>query len=154
MHPEIIILPAFFLMVAFVVWTAVTAWQRRQRLRILTDFNNRLVDRIGSLKDFSEFAKTDGGMEFLNAVLADTPALAPRERILRATEIGIVALALGIGSLFLGWFFDGESRNVFVAAGAIALSLGLGFLASSFVSYRLTSRLLAPASGDRSTRHQ
>jgi len=154
MHPEIIILPAFFLMVAFVVWTAVTAWQRRQRLRLLSDFNNRLIDRIGSVKDFSEFAKTDSGMEFLNAVLADTPALDPRGRILRATEIGIVALALGTGSLFLSWYFDDESRNVFVAAGAIALSLGLGLLASSFVSYRLTSRLLALSPGDRSARRQ
>ena len=60
MHPEVIILPAFFLMVAFVVWTAVTAWQRRQRLRLLMEFNNRLIDRLDSVKDFIELAKVDG----------------------------------------------------------------------------------------------
>ena len=60
MQAEVIILPAFFLMVAFVVWTAVTAWQRRQRLRLLMEFNNRFIDRLDSVKDFIELAKVDG----------------------------------------------------------------------------------------------
>ena len=154
MSPEFIIIPSALLMVAFVIWTTVTAWQRRQRLRLLTDFNNRLIDRLGSVKDFSEFASTEGGIQFLNAVLADAPSLGPRERILRATDIGIVAVALGLGFLFLGWYFEQESRRAFVVLGVIAMSLGLGSLASSFVSYRLTSGPLAQWSGDRPIRNQ
>jgi hypothetical protein len=154
MSPELIIIPAGFLMVAFVVWITLTTWQRRQRLRLMTDFNHRLIDRLGSVKDFSEFASTEGGIQFLNTVLADAPALGPRERILRATEVGIVAVALALGFLFLGWYFAQESREVFVVLGVIALSLGLGSLASSFASYRLTSGALAERPGDRSIRNQ
>lgn len=154
MSPELIIIPAAFLMVAFVVWTAVTTWQRRQRLRLLTDFNNRLIDRLGSVKDFSEFASTEAGIQFLNTALADVPALGPRDRILRATEFGIVAVGLALGFLFLGWYFEQESRKAFVVLGVMALSLGLGSLASSFASYRLTSGSLADWAGDRPIRGQ
>lgn len=154
MSPELIILPAALFMVAFVVSTTVTAWQRRQRLRLLTDFNNRLIDRLGSVKDFTEFASTEGGIQFLNAVFADTQTLGPRERILRATDIGIVAVALGLGSLFLSWYFEEDSRRAFVVLGVIALSLGVGSLVSSFVSYRLTSGPLSMWSDERSIRKQ
>ena len=145
MHPEVIVGPAFFLMVAFVVWTAVTAWQRRQRLRLLMEFNNRLIDRLDSVKDFIELAKVDGGLQFLNAVAADAPVTGPRDRILRATEMGIVLVAFGIGLLFLGWYLGLEGRDAFTAVGVIALSLGIGFLCSSVVSFRITSSLVDPS---------
>jgi hypothetical protein len=47
--PEVIIVPVFFAMLAFIVWTIVNAWQRRQHLKLITDFNSRLLERIGSV---------------------------------------------------------------------------------------------------------
>ncbi len=140
-HPvEIIVLPGLFLTLAFVFWTAVSAWQRRQRLRIMADFNQRLLDRVTSLRDFSEFARTEEGARMLKGAYASTGDAGPAARILRATETGIVALALSFGLLFLGWYFE-EARNPFVALGAIGLSLGVGFLASAVVSRRVAASL-------------
>lgn len=91
-------------MVGFIVWTTVTAWQRRQRLRLLMDFNTRLIDRLGSVSDFGNFASTEAGAKFLNSVTAEAPPLVrPGERILRAIQLGIVLITLALGLLSLGW---------------------------------------------------
>jgi hypothetical protein len=141
MSPPMIILPAFFLLVAFVLWLAVTAAQRSRRLRLLTEFHSRLIDRLGSVKDFAEFAGTDAGRQILNALAVDDLATAPDDRILRATEIGIVLVSLGIGLLYLGRYFAFDGREAFTAVGVVGLSLGVGFLVSSVVSFGLARAL-------------
>jgi hypothetical protein len=61
---------------------------------------------------------------------------------LRATQTGIVLIALGLGLLSLAWYFDTD----FAVVGVIALSLGTGFLLASVASYRISSSLgLLPA---------
>lgn len=141
--PEIIILPAFFFMVGFIVWTTVSAVQRRQRMRMLMDFNSRLIDRLGSVNDFGEFAKTEAGSKFLSSVMADAPLIRPGERILRAIQSGIVLIALGVGLLALSWYFPtaADAHDTSLAVGVIVLSLGIGFLLSSAASYRVSASL-------------
>jgi hypothetical protein len=142
MHsPELIILPAFFLMLGFVVWTTVTAWQQRHRLRLQTDFNAKVIDRLGSIANFSEFASSDVGSRFLNSIVADAPKAQPGERILRATHIGIVLCTSSVGLLALARYFETEGRDAFTVVGVIALSLGVGFLISSAVTHRLSLAL-------------
>jgi hypothetical protein len=70
MGSEIIIVPFIFSTFGFIVWVLVTGWQRRQHIRVMTDFNNKLLDRMGSVKDFSEFLQTDGAREFIDRVTA------------------------------------------------------------------------------------
>jgi hypothetical protein len=136
--PETIIFPAFFLMISFIVWISVTSWQRRQRLRLLMDFNTRLIERFGSINDFSEFAKTAAGADFLNSMMADAPANRPGERILRSVQTGIVLIALGTGLLLLAWYFEDGSRDDLLGVGVVVLSLGVGFLLASAASYRIS----------------
>jgi hypothetical protein len=141
MRTEMIVAPSFFFMVGFIIWTSTTAWQRRQRLRLLMDFNTRLIDRLGSVSDFGEFAASEAGTKFLGSVMAEAPPLRPGERILRAIQVGIVSIALGFGLLSLGWYFQAESNDAFIVVGVIALSLGIGFLLSSLASYRISASL-------------
>jgi len=146
--PELIIPPAFFFMVGFIVWTAVNASHRRQRLRMMMDLNSRLIDRLGSVADFGEFAKSEAGTKLFNSVMADAPLIRPGERILRAIQGGIVQIVLGVGLLSLSWYFQGEpdARDAFMGVGVIVLSLGIGFLLSSAASYRVSASLgLLPA---------
>lgn len=142
MQSEIIIVPSILITVGFIVWVTITGWQRRQRLKLMTDFNTRLLDRLGSVKDFAEFIQTDVGAQFMENMAAETPVYAPHERILRATQLGIVLLALGGGLLFLARHFGwGEEYEAYLAFGVIAISLGIGFAVSSGVSYTLASAL-------------
>jgi hypothetical protein len=140
--PEIIILPILFSMIAFIAWTAMSTLQRRHHLKLMTDFNSRLLERIGSVKDFSEFLQTDGGAKFMNSLTVERGASGPRERILRTTTIGIVVSALGLGFLFLSRHFGTDAYSsdmdeVLLIFGVIALSIGLGCLVSAAVSYYL-----------------
>ena len=140
--PELIIVPALFITIGFIVWVIVTGWQRRQRLKLVTDFNTRLLDKLGTVKDFSEFLQTEPGAQFMESLASDSPTHAPQERILRATQLGVVLLSLGGGLLILAWHFALRYEyDAYLAFGVIALSLGVGFAVSSGISYKLTAAL-------------
>lgn len=142
MGSEAIIAPAFFTMVAFIFWIVVTGWQRRHHVKLMTDFNSRLLERIGSVKDFSDFLQTDGGVKLVDNLRIERGTGRTEQGILRAIQIGIVLVMLGLGLLGLGRYltyryaaFDEyEALTIF---GVIALSLGVGFLISAAASYRL-----------------
>lgn len=147
MRSEIIVAPAFFFTVAFCVWVLVNAWQRRSRMRLMSEVNNKLLERIGSVKDFNEFLQTEGGTRFMDSLTVERFTTRPQDSILRAVQIGIVLLMLGIGFLGLGSYFSaryaatGDDFEVLTIVGVIAGSLGLGFLLSAGASFRLAKSL-------------
>jgi hypothetical protein len=143
MGSEVIIVPFIFSTMGFVVWVAFNGWERRQQVKLLTDFNSRLLERIGSFKDFSEFLQTDGGSKFIERVTASGTPPDIRMTIMRSVQTGLVLLALGGGLLLLSGMLRsrypfGDSQ-VFTITGVIAVSLGIGFLLSGGASYRLAS---------------
>jgi hypothetical protein len=144
--PEVVIVPMLFIMLGFIVWVVVNGFQRRLHLKLATDFNSRLLERIGSVKDFSDFLQTEGGTKFLDSLTVERAAAHPQNGILRAVQIGIVLLMLGVGLLGLAWYFTARSTNFddyegLTITGVIALSLGVGFVLSSAASYRLARTL-------------
>jgi hypothetical protein len=141
MNTEMVVLPAFCGMISFVIWAVVNAWQRRDRFRFVSEFNNRLLDRLGSTKDFSDFLQTDGGKKFMDALTVERGLTDARDRILRATQTGVVSLTLGLGFLFLGWRYSFANHDTFAVLGTIACSLGVGFLFSSGTTYWLARTL-------------
>jgi len=143
-HSEVIIVPALWSLIGFMFWVAVTGWQRRNRLKIVGEFNTKLLDRLGSVKDFHEFIQTEAGAQLMTSMGTEPDTAGPQERILRATQLGIVLLSLGVGLFLVGRFAgiaDPDGRVGFTAVGGIMLSLGLGFMISAAASYRLASML-------------
>ena len=145
--PEIIIVPALFVTIGFVAWTIASNWQRHEQLKEMTGFHAKVLDRIGSIKDFNDFLQTPGGAQFMNAITDDKGPYGPRERLLRAVQTGIVLSSVGGGCLLLSNIFQHEASDVFTVAGVILLSLGVGFLLASGAAYGLSKRLgvLQPA---------
>jgi hypothetical protein len=143
MGSEVIIVPFIFSTMGFVVWVAFNGWERRQQVRMMSDFNSRLLDRIGSLKDFSEFLQTDAGTKFMDRVSAGGTPPDIRMTILRSVQTGLVLLALGGGLLLLAAMFRSQypygDTEVFTITGVLSVSLGIGFLLSGGASYRLAS---------------
>jgi hypothetical protein len=94
MGSEIIIAPAAFLLAGYVIFTIVDGFIRWRRLRVSTEFQAKLLDRIGSAREFGEFLNTEGGGRFLDVISTENGGSA-HNRILRAVQTGIVLTVLG-----------------------------------------------------------
>jgi len=132
--------------IAFVITTMINAWLRRTHLKAVTEFNLRLLDRIGSIKDFNDFLQTEGGAKFMSSLTTTAttkPVGSASARILLASQIGIVLSTLGIGLLSLQSTLvaDADDAVGFVITGVIALSIGIGFIVSAGVSFWLARTL-------------
>jgi hypothetical protein len=139
----IVIVPAFFLTVAWVIHVVVEGIRRRQQTRIAAEFHNKLLDRIGSTQEFGEFLNTSGGTKFINSLTVERES-SPHVRILRALQSSFVLLALGIGLFMFGWWnptLSYEGMNTVNLFATIATSLGVGLLLSVAASFLMSKRL-------------
>lgn len=131
---------AFFTMIGFIVKTVADGRRRREHLKTVTEFHNRLLDKLGSVSDFAQFLQTDGGSRFLDTLSTERGSAGPRDRIMRNVSGGTILSALGAGLMLVGWAVPFD-EGAFSVIGAIILSLGIGFLLSSAASYRLAKTL-------------
>jgi hypothetical protein len=142
-----------FVATAWVIHIVVDGFRRRQQIRLATEFHGKLLDRIGSAKEFGEFLNTTGGTKFLDSMTVEREGGGAQIRILRAVQTGFVFLALGLGLFVLINFtdlgfsdFPGPGRRSdeeagFAVMATICTSVGIGLLASAFASYGLSKRL-------------
>lgn len=128
---------SFFGLVAFIAWLVVTGIRQRNQTRAMADFNAKLLERVSSFKDFSEFLQTEQGARFMD--LSSQPrSSAAGDRVIRTTQVGIILGALGAGLLFMAYQVRSDDA-VFI--GGVTLSLGVGFLISAVASYVLARSL-------------
>jgi hypothetical protein len=137
-----------FAMLSWIAWVVVEGRRRRERLKLMTEFHNRLLDKIGSAREFGEFLQTEGGERFLDSLSIERSR--PTERILRSIQAGVVLSLLGLTLLLLAWSFD---DRVFLLVGAMGLAIGAGFLVSSVLTLRL-SRAWGLIEGGESARSE
>jgi hypothetical protein len=138
MAVEILVPLGLFTLIGFIVWIVMNTWRQRAQLKATADFNAGILNRISSLRDFSEFVQTEQGAKFMDSLAAERASSGPRDRVLRTTQVGVVVTAVGLGLLFMAGHL--RSEDAMFAAG-ITLSLGLGLLLSSAVSYWLARSL-------------
>lgn len=141
MGAEIIIVPALFLMIAYVFFVVASAFTRRQQLRSTTDFQTKLLDRMGNMSEFSQFLNSEGGQKLLGT--AGSEGSFAHQRVLRAIQSGIVMVCLGMGIfLYLGNVRVGSDAYESVGfVGTVSFAVGAGLLISGFVSLKLSRRM-------------
>lgn len=122
-----------FAMFSWIAWVVVEGRRRRERLKLVTEFHNRLLEKIGSAREFGEFLQTEGGARFLGSLSMERSR--PAERILRSIQAGVVLSVLGLTLLLLGWNYDHTAIHT---VGALTLAIGVGFLLSSVITLRLS----------------
>jgi hypothetical protein len=123
---------------SFLVWVVVDGLRRKQQLRVLSDFHNKLLDRINNGRELAEFMDSPGGARFVESI--STERTHPAQRILRAVQIGIVLCAAGIGCRVIGVqssIVAREAAEGFVVLGIMLLSVGIGYLVSAAASFGL-----------------
>ena len=144
MHPEMVgpmvMGLGFFALIAFITHAIVDGRRRRERIKVMTEFHNRLLDKIGSAKDLGEFLDSEGGNRFLDTMAVDRGTSDPRQRLLSSLQYGLVLTVLGVGMLALGRMYAIEEGG-FTILGIIIGSIGVGFLLSTAASHRLAGSL-------------
>jgi hypothetical protein len=128
-----------FLVIGWIVATIVDGMQRRARMKTFTEFYSRLLDRMPSPRDFSEFLQTRGGQRFLDSLQVERGH--PIERVLRALQIGLVALTVGLGCIGADTQVFWGDRGGLRVVGIIIMALGVGFLLSATASFGITKSL-------------
>src|SRR5262245_15038790 len=141
MSSDWIFFPCFFGTVSFVIWVVTNGWQRRQHMRLIIDFNNRVLERLGSTREFSDFLHSDGGERLMRVLTADRGSTGPRERILTAVQTGVVFGTVGLALLFIASRTTGDAHEVLAIVSAIVLSLGVGLILSSAASFWVARNL-------------
>jgi hypothetical protein len=133
---------AAFAAIAWVIYIVVDGIRQRQQIRLATEFHGKLLDRIGSAREFGEFLNTTGGAKFLDSLATHRQGGAPI-RILRALQTGFVFLALGVGLFVLIAVrsLPFEAEEGMAAFATIATSIGIGLLLSAAASYVVSKRL-------------
>jgi hypothetical protein len=142
MDSEIIIVPSLFFMIGWIVFVIVDGVRRRQQTRVFTEFHGKLLDRIGSAKEFGEFFASDAGARFLSS-MSSSESGAPQIRILRSLQTGLILLSLGIGLFLLTneRTFSLEAMDGLVVTATAAAAIGAGLVVSTGMSYVLSKRM-------------
>ena len=149
---EMFAIVAIWAFMAFALGWFIRTWieQRRwkQLARTQSEVHNKILDRFGSSEEVLAYIKTPAGSKFLESapipLHAERPAAAtsgPHTRVIWSIQIGVIAVAAALGMLLISLRFDGENAHGLFALGAIAFSIGAGFIASAAVSIVLSRRL-------------
>jgi hypothetical protein len=137
-----------------ILWVTLNSRKASILVKARTELQTKLLDRIGSGRELAEFSQTEGGQRFIQSLSMDpgesrvTRGM-PMDRILGSVQKGVILSMLGLGFLLLGWRYRmDDPGDFFNVVGVIALSLGVGFLVSAGLSYRLSKTLGLIADGE------
>lgn len=120
-------------------------WNRLSRTQ--TEVHNKILDRFGSSEELLQYIKSPAGERFLESApipLHSEPAPAqntPFSRVILSVQIGVIVTAAALGLLLISIRHSNETGQGLFALGAIALSIGLGFIGSAAISMFLSRRL-------------
>ena len=128
----------FFLVSGFIVKVALEYRSKMRVMKARADTHTHLVDKFGSAPEFVQFLQTEGGRSLLENITSEQSPAA--QGILGSIQKGSLLTVLGLGLLLLGSFAQvgREGSATLHISGAIGLSLGIGYLISAGISYRLS----------------
>ncbi|MGB7621619.1 MAG: hypothetical protein WBN92_04645 [Terriglobia bacterium] len=130
-----------FLVAGYIVKIALQYKEKMRVIKVRTDLHTHLVERFGSAPEFVQFLQTDGGQHLLENITTEQSPAA--EGILGSIQKGCLLTLLGLGLLLIGYFTINEATrhdaltSIYLVGGA-SLSLGIGYLISAAISYRLS----------------
>jgi hypothetical protein len=123
-----------FVMIIAIVWLVTRARQRTAQYR--SEVQMKMIERFGSAAEFTQFLESPTGKEFLNE-----PRKTARERALGGIRTGIILLFIGVGFAFA--YFSEHDTGWFIPA-FIMIGLGVGFLISAAVSWKMAKQWDSP----------
>jgi hypothetical protein len=110
----------------------------RENARVWADLQAKLIDKFGSAEEVVRYLESDAGKRLLEG--QTNGAASPHGRILDAVHTGLLVLLGGIGLWMSKGAFSGKAPEFLQVVGTLGIVLGVGFLASAYVSWNLLRR--------------
>jgi len=121
------------LIIIWVVW-AILEWRK---MRHKSQLQNKIVEKFSTVQEFNDFLQSKEGNRFLDFLKFN--GFTPRGKILSSLSKGVILFFLGVALVIIGQIFTGEMKY-FNAFGIVIIALGVGFLISTFISYKLSKK--------------
>ncbi len=120
----------------FSVWTISGNIRRSRWGKQVSDLHSKLLDRFAGSQDLIAFLEGAAGRKYFESLAFDLKDSG--SRILNGIQFGVALVALGLALLLVRIGQDDpETRNALLMIGTPLTALGIGFLVSAAVSYRL-----------------
>ena len=132
--PFLVVL-SIFSTIAWVLRGFIAYRQRIQIARLQADMQNRLLEKFGSSQELLAYLQSGPGEKFVASATIERAK--PYGRILGALQSGVILAFVGMALFFLADRIP-DAYEGFLFLGTVSLALGLGFLASSGLAYRLS----------------
>lgn len=123
--------------IVIVFWVVFSTFRRMKVARIQAEVHSKLIDKFASSQDFLTFLDSDSGKKLVASIGIEQPNRNPYNRILASIQAGVILVCVSIALLILGANFPDVAEG-FKVVGSLGLALGIGFLISAGLSYRLS----------------
>jgi len=135
-YESMVMIITFPLLIAFWAWIVwiILEWRKMGQKSKL---QSKIVDKFTTVQEFNDFLQSQEGNKFLNFLKFN--GLTPKGKILSSMSKGVILTALGISLVIIGQIFT-EEMKYFLAFGIVSISLGVGFLIATFISYTLSKK--------------
>ncbi len=132
-----IVLSACACAFAWVVWVIAVNIRRSRSSKQVTELHARLLDRFAGSQELIAFLEGETGRRYFEALESELKD--PLNRILNGIQFGIVLILLGLSLVTIRASQSDEvARNTLLLIGVPGIALGIGFLISSVICYRLS----------------
>ncbi|HEX5071198.1 MAG TPA: hypothetical protein VFV78_13355, partial [Vicinamibacterales bacterium] len=131
---------------AWLVRTAIDYRRWGRLAKVQAEAHTKLLDRFTGNEELLGYVQSPAGRKFLQSSPisldgAARPMGAPLSRILWSMQAGVVLAAAGLGMNYVSRHIDPDKADPVFTFSIILLSLGVGFVASSGLSYVMSRRL-------------
>ena len=137
--PVVAIVMVFGSVVA-VFWVVFSTIRRLKVARAQAEIHAKLIEKIGSNPEFLTFLDSESGKHLVASIAMEQPPRRdPYSRILTSVQAGVILVLVGIAPLITGIYYPTAAAG-FRILGGLAVALGVGFLISAGLSYRLSKK--------------
>ncbi|HXO29840.1 MAG TPA: hypothetical protein VOA80_20990 [Thermoanaerobaculia bacterium] len=121
---------------AWVILTLLANRRLTNAARIQAELQTRLLDKLGTSQELLAYLESPAGQRLALAVTLERGN--PYRRILGSVQTGLILTVVGGALLALRGQLGAEDVHGLTFVGAIGMSLGIAFLASAYMAYRLS----------------
>lgn len=135
-NSDLIPMMGAIVIIGTLVW-GILEW-RKSRHRY--ELQKTLLEKFSAVPELNDFLKSQGGNKFLDFLTVS--GIGPKEKLLASISKGVIFSLLGLAFLFIGPFLGGEAAEIkgVQALGVVSMAIGIGFLVSTFISYKLSKK--------------